>query len=141
MAQPAPFLRHLRCGERTVPRRLGTALQRLRRELDLAGEPNNASLLGFKTYNSGMTELAGLRATCGSWPRFFAAIGAIDDKAFAKEQQEEIGPVIASLASRCPRARAAKAVSSRDERLAKDRGNRDGKRRQWSGHHTVHRRL
>jgi len=82
-------------------RRKKQLVEKLRSELDLDGEPNNASLLGFKTYNSGLPELAALRAACATWPRFFAALASVDDKSFATEQQEEIGPVITRLTSRC----------------------------------------
>lgn len=82
-------------------RRKKELVQRLRSELDLDGEPNNASLLGFKTYNSGLPELAALRAACATWPRFFAALATVDNDSFATEQQEEIGPVITRLKARC----------------------------------------
>ena len=76
-------------------------MRRLRAELELDGEPNNASMQGFKTYNTGFPEMTALRARCGSWQRFFAAIAKVDGDSFAREQEEEIGPVIAALARYC----------------------------------------
>jgi predicted aminopeptidase len=74
-------------------------------ELQLAYRPNNASLLGFKTYNAGLPEFAALYATCEQeWPRFFTAIRALGAKDFPAAQEEDIGPIIARLASAgCPR--------------------------------------
>lgn len=73
-------------------------------ELELSYRPNNASLLGFKTYNAGLPEFATLYQTCaGDWPRFFAAIRTLGSGAFPEAQTEDIGPIIARLASAgCP---------------------------------------
>ena len=75
----------------------------VRAELDLSLVPNNASLLGFKTYNSGLPELAALKEKCQTWPKFFAAIESLDARSFPREQEEDIGPVITRLAAAaCP---------------------------------------
>ncbi len=73
----------------------------LRAELELTSEPNNASMQGFKTYNSGFPEMAELLAACGSWPRFFDALATVKKESFAKDQEEEIGPVISALVPTC----------------------------------------
>jgi predicted aminopeptidase len=74
-------------------------------ELELPYRPNNATLLGFKTYNAGLPEFAALYDACArEWPRFFAAIRTLDGKDFPESQTEDIGPVIAKLAAAgCPR--------------------------------------
>jgi predicted aminopeptidase len=74
-------------------------MRAVRAELDLSQEPNNASLLGFKTYNSGLEELAALRSQCQTWAGFFAAIAKLETRSFPREQEEDIGPVITRLAS------------------------------------------
>lgn len=80
-------------------KRITTALMH---ELDLSWHPNNASLLGFKTYNTGMVEFATLYKTCGSkWPAFFKAVRAVKPGAFAKAQHDKIGPVITKLGRHC----------------------------------------
>ncbi|WP_045119508.1 aminopeptidase [Haliangium ochraceum] len=81
-------------------------LSQLDAELKLPYRPNNAAMLGFKTYNAGLDEFAALFATCGrDWPRFFAAIDTLAPGAFPKPQAEDIGPVIDALAARgCPAA-------------------------------------
>lgn len=73
-------------------------------ELELPYRPNNASLLGFKTYNAGLPEFAALYQACAQdWARFFAAIRALDAGDFPEAQAEDIGPVIAKLAGAgCP---------------------------------------
>lgn len=80
------------------------ALDELERELMLSYTPNNAALIGFKTYNAGLDEFAQLLAHCdNAWPRFFAALATLSAKSFGSEQKEDIGPVIAGLVSRpCP---------------------------------------
>jgi predicted aminopeptidase len=91
-------------------------LDALERELALPYTPNNASLIGFATYNAGMDEFGRLLRHCGqSWPRFFAALGRLTPGSFASEQLEDIDPVIAGLQARaCPAATAQnQAISAR----------------------------
>lgn len=74
----------------------------LQAELDLAHRPNNASLQGFKTYNSGHAALVALFASCDrSWPRFLATIRAVEKKAFREPHQESLDEVILGLRARC----------------------------------------
>jgi predicted aminopeptidase len=79
-------------------------LGELQRELHLRRPLNNASLAGYRTYDSGAAELERLFAACQeSWPRFFAALGALSAADFDRPQQESFGPVIDRLAARgCP---------------------------------------
>ncbi|WP_428264749.1 aminopeptidase [Haliangium sp.] len=73
-------------------------------ELGMRYRPNNASLVGFKTYNAGLDELAQLYGTCErSWTRFFAAIEGLEASWFSQPQQEDIGPVVLRLVEAgCP---------------------------------------
>ncbi len=74
----------------------------LQRELHLSWRPNNASLVGFKVYNTGQRAFAALYESCGhKWAPFFAAIQSLKDSDFGKEQLEEIDPVITRLHGTC----------------------------------------
>ncbi len=81
-----------------------TLLRKLRIDADLAFQPNNASLVGFKTYNSGRREFKTLYTRCGSdWKRFFRRIKALSPSSFPSEQMEAIDSFVAKLAaSECP---------------------------------------
>jgi predicted aminopeptidase len=81
-------------------------LNRVRSELDLPFPLNNAVMVGFKTYNSGLPEFGELYATCGkSWPRFLAAVRRVDGSWFPSEQAEEIADVVRRAVRRgCPAA-------------------------------------
>ncbi|MBL4633296.1 MAG: aminopeptidase [Kofleriaceae bacterium] len=74
----------------------------LQQELGLSWRPNNASLLGFKVYNTGQKEFANLYKACGnSWAPFFKVILELKASDFGEEQLEEIDPVIQKMAPRC----------------------------------------
>jgi len=74
----------------------------LQHELHLSWTPNNASLLGFKVYNTGREEFEKLYQSCGRrWAPFFAAVKSLRAKDFGQEQLEEIDPVIDGLGPRC----------------------------------------
>ena len=97
--------------ESNVPREQKLAqkqriLDSVRSELKLLSRLNNASLLSFKTYNAGLAEFGQLYEVCGKdWRRFLAAAASLEPSAFAEEQMDEIGPVIAALAAKgCPAA-------------------------------------
>lgn len=81
-------------------------LAELERTTNLWYTPNNAALMGFKTYNAGLDELARLYQTCDrSWPRFLGAVGRLTTASFGQAQDEDIGPVIDRLTSAgCPAA-------------------------------------
>ncbi|MCC6521543.1 MAG: aminopeptidase [Polyangiaceae bacterium] len=82
--------------------RKGTLLTALRVELGFRRPISNATLLGFRTYNSGMRELEGLFSACaGSVPRFMAALGRLRPEDFGAPAQEDIGGVLEPLKS-CP---------------------------------------
>ena len=87
-------------------------------ELKVSYQLNNASLLNFKTYNAGMDEFGQLYEACGrDWKRFLAAASTLEPSAFAEEQTDEIGPVIAALAAKgCPPASARTAPIERTNR-------------------------
>ncbi len=71
-------------------------------DLDLSWRPNNASLLGFKVYNTGQEEFAALYDACGNeWAPFFAVIKSLKASDFESEQLDEIDGVIRSLRPRC----------------------------------------
>lgn len=80
-------------------------LDALERDVGLRYRPNNASLIGFKTYNAGLDELAGLFAACDrDWHRFVAQIRTLKTESFGESQAEDIGPTIAKLAGKqCPK--------------------------------------
>ena len=79
--------------------RITTALQY---DLDLSWRPSNASLLGFKVYNTGQAELKALYEACGHrWAPFFSVIKGLKTSDFEKEQMEEIDDVIRSLIPKC----------------------------------------
>jgi predicted aminopeptidase len=64
--------------------------------------PNNALLLGYRTYHAGQAEFAALFEACGkSWPRFLAVVEAVRPGDFSEAQQEDIGPVILERRSAC----------------------------------------
>jgi predicted aminopeptidase len=74
----------------------------LGRELGLSPQRRlgNATLLQFRTYGAGRAEFAALLAVCeGSWPRFWAALRRLDEKAFGSPQREDIGVVLRQLIS------------------------------------------
>ncbi|MCP4448055.1 MAG: aminopeptidase [Myxococcales bacterium] len=74
----------------------------LQYDLDLSWRPNNASLLGFKVYNTGQEEFAALYKACGNeWAPFFSAIRGLKVSDFETEQMEEIALVIQSLIPSC----------------------------------------
>ncbi len=74
----------------------------LQYDLDLSWRPNNASLLGFKVYNTGQKEFKALYTACGHrWAPFFAAIKSLKAGDFEQEQMEEIDSVIRSLLPKC----------------------------------------
>jgi predicted aminopeptidase len=71
-------------------------------DLHLSWKPNNASLVGFKVYNTGQKEFAALYDACGNkWAPFFAAIKSLKASDFGTEQLEEIDSVISGLKANC----------------------------------------
>lgn len=80
-------------------------LDKLELDLELRYRPNNASLIGFKTYNAGLAELESLYQACDrDWRRFIAQIRTLKPSSFGESQAEDIGPTIAKLAAKkCPK--------------------------------------
>jgi predicted aminopeptidase len=106
--------------KRAAKDRVTAALQD---ELELTHRPNNASLLAFKTYNSGHDALVALFATCGrSWPRFLAAVRAAGGAAFREPHQEALDAVIQGLGATCRAGHARGAVSSSGSSAARHSG-------------------
>ncbi len=59
---------------------------------------NNATLIQYKTYNSGQEELASLLATCdGSFPRFIRVLKTLEHSDWPVEQEKEVGRMILPL--------------------------------------------
>ncbi len=57
--------------------------------------PNNATLMGVRTYNVGRTELGRLLTRCGrDWRRFRKALGRVKGSMFKERQQKTFGRII-----------------------------------------------
>jgi predicted aminopeptidase len=78
-------------------------LTRLRAQVHATRELNNATLIQYRTYNSGQAELATLLATCGNdWTRFVRVLQALQSKTFEKPQESDVGKIVQPLIeSRC----------------------------------------
>jgi predicted aminopeptidase len=77
-------------------------LQRLMKATEAKREVNNATLIQFRTYGSGLAEFEKVYAACGrDWNRFWKAIRSVNDKSFPSAQMEEIGPVVLKAADAC----------------------------------------
>ncbi|MCM2323645.1 MAG: aminopeptidase [Oligoflexia bacterium] len=73
-------------------------LSALRQELGYRRELTNATLLQYKTYDTGVPEFAELFRQCGSsWPRFFGVLGRLTRKSFPGPQLEQLGPILRPL--------------------------------------------
>ena len=73
-------------------------LGRLRATLAFKRPINNATLIQYKTYNSGQEELASLLAACdGSFPRFLRVVKILETKPWPTEQEKEIGSMVSPL--------------------------------------------
>ncbi len=58
----------------------------------------NATLIQYKTYNSGQTELLALFNACeGDWPRFVLAMKSLESATFPRHQETDIGAMIAKV--------------------------------------------
>jgi predicted aminopeptidase len=76
-------------------------IDRLTDELLFVRRPNNATLIGFKTYRTGFDDFARLRRACGSWPRFLRAVKSVRPKHFDKELAESFTEVIRPMLDGC----------------------------------------
>ncbi|MEO5969049.1 MAG: aminopeptidase [Bdellovibrionia bacterium] len=69
---------------------------RLKAELKFQRDINNATLIQYKTYNTGETEFQELLTKCGSdWARFLAMMKNLKSESFSQPQQETIKDVLA----------------------------------------------
>jgi len=80
-------------------------LAKLKADLGYRRDLNNATLIQFKTYNTGQTEFDALIKACqGDWHYFMSSLATLKDSSFANPQQEDFGPVVMKLAENgCPR--------------------------------------
>jgi predicted aminopeptidase len=65
---------------------------------------NNATLIQYRTYNSGQGELGELLDACGGdWLRFIGSLKRLETTSFPKPQDEDVGKLVAPLIlARCP---------------------------------------
>lgn len=79
-------------------------LAALKKDLRLAKEPNNASLIQYKTYHSGQEEMARLLETCGGeWPRFLKLLESLQSATFEQAQDPEVAKIVEKvIAKGCP---------------------------------------
>jgi predicted aminopeptidase len=73
-------------------------LDKLRTELRFRRPINNATLIQYKTYNSGQAEMGQLLQACGGdFPRFIRALKTLESAKFDKEQESDIAKVVRPL--------------------------------------------
>lgn len=73
-------------------------LEHLRAQVHATRDINNATLIQYRTYNSGQGELATLLATCGGdWPRFVRLLQGLQSKTFEKAQESDVGKIVTPL--------------------------------------------
>jgi predicted aminopeptidase len=75
----------------------------LRAKLRMNRPIGNATLIQYKTYNSGQEELAQLLSACGSnFRRFVTTLRQLETASFAKAQEADVGVLVSPLvASKC----------------------------------------
>ncbi len=78
-------------------------VERLRVQLRMTRALGNATLIQYKTYNSGQEELAQLLDACGGdYPRFVKTLKTLESATFAKAQEQDVGKLVAPLvAGKC----------------------------------------
>jgi predicted aminopeptidase len=76
----------------------------LRERLHYPRAINNATLIQYRTYNSGQGELAELLSACGGeFPRFMKSLARLERTRFAKAQESDVGKMVKPLVeARCP---------------------------------------
>lgn len=73
-------------------------LDRLKADLGIKRDINNATLIQYATYNTGSPEFEALWKACGSDSRrFMSAMGTLKGSSFQLPQQEDLGPVLSPL--------------------------------------------
>lgn len=74
---------------------------RLKEQTGIKREINNATLIQYRTYGSGMDEFESLFKACKmDWRSFFNTISTMDPREFKSAQQEDFGPVVLELVKR-----------------------------------------
>ena len=74
-------------------------LAKVKEDLKYKRDINNATLVQFKTYHTGIPELEALYRACGGDAgRLLLALKTVNSKSFKESQQEDLGPVILPLA-------------------------------------------
>jgi hypothetical protein len=70
----------------------------------MSRRPTNATLLGFKTYESGQPALERLFGACGDdMRRFVRALETLDERDFGEPQQDDVARVVeVALRRGCP---------------------------------------
>jgi predicted aminopeptidase len=82
-----------------VRRRKAEVLGALEVDLSARRHFNNASLMGFRIYDTGGAAFSHLFAACQhDWRRFFAALGTLSERDFPHPQTEDFSPVVEGLA-------------------------------------------
>jgi predicted aminopeptidase len=79
-------------------------LAQLRASLHFRRPITNATLIQYRTYNSGQAELGMLLDACGGdWPRFIRALKGLEATPFDRSQRDDVGAIILPLVeARCP---------------------------------------
>jgi predicted aminopeptidase len=76
-------------------------LAQVKTRLGLKRDINNATLIQYKTYNTGQAQFEALFSACGrDWKRFLIALQSLKPESFSKPQQEELADVLKPLADR-----------------------------------------
>ena len=87
--------------DKTKRRRKDEIIDALMADVEFIRRPNNAFLIGFKTYNAGYDSFVALYEACGTdWPRFLSAIESLEEDDFGDELQEDLAPVLGPLVTR-----------------------------------------
>ncbi len=92
-----------RSGAPEAEKRSGKAgiLEAARRDLGVSAPLNNATLAGYKTYDTGGPSFERLLVACGgSWPLFLEALRSLGAADFGRPQREDFEGVIDALAAR-----------------------------------------
>lgn len=74
-------------------------ITRLKSDLKLQKEINNAALVQYRTYDVGLSEFEVLFQKCQKdWDRFWKVVNQLSPKSFSQEQQEDFGNILTTIA-------------------------------------------
>ncbi|MDR3608700.1 MAG: aminopeptidase [Oligoflexia bacterium] len=77
-------------------------LAKLKDKLGFKREINNATLIGYRTYNTGLDSFERLYKACQEdWRRFFAVLSKLSSRSFQASQQTDLEPILGPLSSQC----------------------------------------